>query len=185
MIWTLLLDIDRALFWCFVILLVIGVLSWARGGWQTRFERPARQLAHGRVELRPSWFGISWFGMIAALMVTVAINFARHRADLVIIVPSCLLAGMLLFDIPRTIVVSSHGLEERYWLRKNKCIRWSQIVEIESDLRGRSVTIKAADGTRIVHSFVLSGRARFLQEIKDHCGEHLPADFPREPLEST
>lgn len=89
-----------------------------------------------------------------------------------------------LLNLPGTIVVSGEGIEQQYWLRKNKRIRWGNIVEIDSDPKDRRVTIQAADGTKIDHSFFHSGRQRFLQELKQHCGSELPEDFPREPLEN-
>ena len=46
----------------------------------------------------------------------------------------------------------------------------------------RTVTITGADGTKIVHNRQLPNRPCLLVELKQHCGEKLPSDFPREPI---
>jgi hypothetical protein len=91
------------------------------------------------------------------------------------------LAVLLAFPFPGKIVVTSNGLEQVSWLWKNKRIRWEDIVEINTGETSRTVTITAVDGTKIIHSPRLPDRARLLTELKHHCGENLPADFPREP----
>jgi hypothetical protein len=45
------------------------------------------------------------------------------------------------------------------------------------------VTVTGKDGTKIIHSPMLADRPRFLLELKRHCGEELPPDFPREPID--
>ena len=51
--------------------------------------------------------------------------------------------------------------------------------------KSRTVTITGADGIKIVHSRQLPDRPRLLWELKQHCGEQLPADFPRERVSSS
>lgn len=84
--------------------------------------------------------------------------------------------------VPGTIVVADDGLEQRYWFRMDKRIGWKNIEEIKS-VKWSTVTITGTDGTKIVHSPMLADRPRFLLELKRHCGEELPPDFPREPIE--
>ena len=86
---------------------------------------------------------------------------------------------------PGTIVIDSEGLQQTSWAWKNKRIRWTDIVEINTGEKSRTVTISGADGTKIVHSRRLPDRPRLLWEIKQRCGEQLPADFPREPVSSS
>jgi hypothetical protein len=92
-----------------------------------------------------------------------------------------LLALMLLFSFPGSVVITVDGLEEVYWFRRRKRIQWKDIVEINTGEKSRTVTITGADGTRIVHSPQLPDRPRLLLELKNRCGENLPPDFPREP----
>jgi Bacterial PH domain len=93
-----------------------------------------------------------------------------------------LLAVMFFVEFPATIVITTEGLEQFYWLRKNKRIRWEDIAEINTGEKSHTVTVTSADGTKIVHSAQLADRARLLLELKQHCGDSLPPDFPREPI---
>lgn len=184
MIWKLLLDIDRGLFWGCAALFIPGMIFGARGRLPASFDRPVKELSDGRVVLRSNWLGLSWFGMLITILPTSLLSYLRGHPNWLVTAPVCFFAGSVLFMIPGTITLGSEGLQEHFWLWKDKRIRWGDIVEIESDPKGRSLTIKAVDGKRIVHSSFLSGRPRLLREIKTHCGENLPADFPCEPLEN-
>jgi hypothetical protein len=87
-----------------------------------------------------------------------------------------------LIELPATIVAGSDGLEQVYWFRRNKRIGWGEIVEINTGEKSRVVTITGADGTKIIHSRQLTDRPRLLLELKRHCGDNLPPDFPCEPI---
>jgi hypothetical protein len=88
----------------------------------------------------------------------------------------------LLLSLPAALVVTDDCLEEVHWFWRNKRIRWKEIVEIETSANGRTVTVSAANGARIIHSRLHADRPRFLLELKRHCGDQLPQDFPREPI---
>jgi hypothetical protein len=75
-------------------------------------------------------------------------------------------------------LLTDSGLQEVFWLWRNTRIRWDEIVEINTEKKDSAVTVIGADKTRIIHSGRLPDRPRFLLEIKRHCGENLPADFP-------
>jgi hypothetical protein len=92
-------------------------------------------------------------------------------------------ALFIIFDFPGTIVVTRDGLEQKYWFHKRKRILWKEIVEIETCVLNEAVKITSMDGTKIVHSYLLADRLRLLLELKQHCGEELPPDFPREPID--
>lgn len=77
--------------------------------------------------------------------------------------------------------MSNEAIEQVFLLGWRKCIRWEDIVEIESNPKDRMVTITGADGTKIVYSRFLADRPRLLLELKQRCGEDLPPDFPQEP----
>jgi hypothetical protein len=83
-----------------------------------------------------------------------------------------------IFILPGTVFLTDDGLEEVFWLWRNKRIRWSEIVEINTERKGSAVMVIGGHQTKIIHSDRLPDRARFLAEIKRHCGENLPADFP-------
>jgi hypothetical protein len=106
-----------------------------------------------------------------------------HGKPLELVMAVCfgVIAVMVIFTFPGTIIASADGLEQTFWLWKNKGIRWTEIAEINTGEKSRTVTITGADGTKIVHSRQLPDRPGLLVTLKDHCGENLPPDFPREP----
>jgi hypothetical protein len=89
---------------------------------------------------------------------------------------------MIAVSFPAKIIVASGGLQQVSWLWKNKRISWEDIVEINTGEKSRMVTITDSDGTKIVHSRVLPDRPRLLIELRHHCGENLPLDFPHEAI---
>jgi hypothetical protein len=101
--------------------------------------------------------------------------------QLMIAVGLGVIAIMIAFTFPETIIVTADGLVQISWLWKTKLIHWADIVEINTGDKSRTVTITGADGTKIVHSRQLPDRPSFLRALKDHCGEKLPPGFPREP----
>jgi hypothetical protein len=112
-----------------------------------------------------------------------ALLFGKGGAlELVTGVGCVLVAVTSLIELPATIVTNSGGIEQTFWLRKNKRIRWKGVVEINTGEKIHTVTITSADGTKIIHSSQLADRARLLLELKQHCGDSLPPDFPRERI---
>lgn len=89
-----------------------------------------------------------------------------------------------LFSLPGILVVTKNTLEEHNWLWRNRKIKWTEIKEIRSENQGSAVTVIGPSRIRIVHSNVYPDHARFLMEIKKHCGDNLPSDFPEKPLSS-
>ena len=177
MIWKLLLRVDHVLFWILMVLVVLGMLG------KVKLGRSAKAGNDGRVEFGPSWFAFCFVGMLAALLPIMLVDYLHHRTERLAALQLIfigLLLVMSLFDLPGTIVTGSEGLEQIRWLQRHNRIRWGDIVEIDSSPKSRLVIIKAENGTKITHSFSHAGRERLLLEIKQHCGDNLPPDFPRE-----
>ncbi|MGB9144276.1 MAG: hypothetical protein WCC14_00500 [Acidobacteriaceae bacterium] len=149
-------------------------------------SRKAEVLATGRIEFAPNRRAmIAWLIMASACAYLIPVQFVhanRTFSSLLWPVGFALIAILLLASFPGTILVDSEGLEQIFWIWKNKRIGWADIVEINS---GGPVRVTGADGTKIVHSSQLPDRQRFLSELKEHCGEELPADFPREPISTS
>lgn len=101
--------------------------------------------------------------------------------NIMVVVVLGLLLFMIAFSFPDTVTVTGSGLEQGAWLWKHKRIRWAEIVEINAG--GGMLTITGADGTKIVHTRQFARQARLMTEIKLHCGENLPPDFPGEAPE--
>jgi hypothetical protein len=173
-----------------VLLGTAKLLFWVAAFWLLFRKAEARQRAtvhgDGRIEFaRNAYSYLAWILITVSLawLATRGLLFGkREPLALLQAVGLGLLPVMLLTEFPGTIMITDVGLEQLYWLRRNKRIQWEDIVEINTGEKIRSVTITADDGTKIVHSAGLPDRARLLLELKQHCGDNLPPDFPREPL---
>jgi hypothetical protein len=148
-------------------------------------QRKALVLRGGRIEFSPNRRAFWAWPLLVVCLVCATISQLKGRhgrpLDLIIAASLGILAMMIILTFPETIIVTDNGLEQISWLRKNKQIRWGDIVEINTGEKSRTVTITGADGTKIVHSRQLPDRPRLLMELKNRCGEKLPPDFPREP----
>lgn len=175
------LEIDRLLFWLLMALLLGGFVFKIRG------ERPPKDLGNCKLELRLNWFGSAMYSLIAVSIPNMAKAFVfKPSLNLPIflsIAAGLIVALLATTDFPGGIVLGPEGLEQRHWLRRNIHILWKDIVEVESE-RGGSITIKSSNGARIIHTIFLSGRSLLLRELKLHCGDELPANFPGEALDA-
>jgi Bacterial PH domain len=149
-------------------------------------QRKARARQDGRIEFTPNRRSFWAWTLLVAYLIYATINQLMHiqgRAlNLMVAVSLGILTVMIAFRFPGKIIVTADGLEQVSWLWRNKQIRWAEIGEINTGGKSRTVTITGADGTRIVHSRQLPDRQRLLMELKQHCGENLPPDFPQEPI---
>lgn len=152
-------------------------------------RRRANDLATGRIEFTPNRRATAaWLIMAAYFGYSVPDQFIYVGHKPLSIFNAVILAVIaisLLVSFPGTILIDSEGLQQTFWAGKNKRIRWADIVEINTGEKSRTVTITGADGTTIVHSRQLPDRPRLLWELKQHCGDELPADFPREQVSSS
>jgi hypothetical protein len=89
-----------------------------------------------------------------------------------------------LLSLPGTLVVTDEALEEINWVWKNKKIRWVEIQEIDTEKRGSAVTVIGSGRRKFVYTNVYPDRPRFLFEIKKHCGDDLPSNFPNQEMNS-
>lgn len=179
MIWKWLLWVARIIFWSSCALFLVAACSrfFARGN---PIERP-----EGLIEFPPSPMGYFCFVMMAAsLPLSLEGAFLHSRLtvfDCIMASYVVLIAIAICLSVPGTISVDPEEITQRFWLRKNRHIRWKDIVEVKTTIRG-PIEIPSNKRTKVNHSSFLVGRERFLFEIKKHCGDELPADFPREPL---
>jgi len=175
MIWKTAQWTVHLLFWIAIALVIYSFMTTNR--------RSARILPDGRIEFAQRWFAVwAWLFVMVRMSLFVP-SFLRHAGEPWGFIAGACLGGAVLsslFAIPDTLIVAEGGLGQVYWFRRNKRIRWDEIVEINSSKR--IVTVTGANGMKIVHSAPLADRPRFLLELKQHCGENLPPDFPREPI---
>ncbi len=165
--------------------IVAIAVFWSFSGSADR-QRKAKSLLDGGIEFTPNRRSYWAWALVVAYLIYAIVRRLMHInagwLNLDIAITFAGLAVMIAFPFPSAIHITDGGLEQISWLWKNKRIRWGDIVEINTGEKSRTVTIAAADGTKIIHSRQLPDRARLLMEIKHYCGESLPADFPREPL---
>jgi hypothetical protein len=186
MIWRNLLILDRILFWVALALVVLGMLG------KIRLERPLVTGRDGRIRLGLSGVGISlvvflltWISSLVHLsMQHSGTLLGKDWTDLLALAFAGFLLIALLVEAPATVVIGEDGLEQVFWFGRNRRVQWNKIAEIDSGPKDRTITITAEDGTSITHNVFFSGRSRLLLELKQRCGENLPPDFPREPVEA-
>jgi Bacterial PH domain len=151
-------------------------------------RREAKQLPTGEIEFVPNRRAFYAWPLLVSYLTYATVHWLKHLSgkpfNFLIAAGLATLTIMIATSFPSTIVVAADGLNQVSWLWENKRIRWEDIVEINTGEKSRAITITSADGTKIVHSRQLPDRARFLVEVKNHCGESLPADFPNEPITS-
>jgi len=181
MIWKTIHWTINLIFWIALGLILTGMI---------KSRRSAKIINHDQIEFAPRWF-VVWAWLFVALRMSFLVpDYVKQGLGKPwdFITGAALGVGVLasLSSIPGTLIVSHDGLKQVYWFWRNKQIRWGEIVEINTGEKGkgRTVTVKGANGTTIVHSGELPDRPRFLLELKQHCGENLPPDFPREPVAS-
>jgi hypothetical protein len=149
-------------------------------------HRKAQTLADGSVAFAPSKRSLLARFVLVAYTIYASIDQLTHAHRRPFSVESGLTMGImavtLLFQSPKTIVVTPDGIEQIPRFGKIRRIRWMEIAEINTGEKSKIVTITGADGTKIVHTPVLPDRTRLLIELKHHCGKNLPSDFPRETL---
>lgn len=178
MIWKLLPEIGRLLFWF--------ALAWVLFGLVFN-RRSARVINEGRVEFARDPIAICAWLFIIGFMASPATRRLAHSPenpwDIVILASLGLAALSIPFSFAGTIIANSDGLDQLYWFRRKKHIRWKDIDEIKTGAKNGLVTITSADGTQIIHSPKLAGRRQFMLEIQQHCGDDLPPEFPRVPFD--
>jgi hypothetical protein len=141
----------------------------------------AKDLGDGRVEFSPDPLTYCAWPLIALLPAWAAINELRRGSSdwsqLMGSVVVLLLAATEMFSFPGTILVSQEGIEQHFWLRGEKRIRWGDVAEIKEQGTRGPLTIHASDGTRVDFSGRLPDRPRFLAEIEKYCRGNLPPEF--------
>lgn len=170
---------------------LLGWIGFAMTLWSFwgKDNRKAQILNDKRIEFAPKKLAVLGSILIAVYFAYFTIaNLVKHwhETPFDLLISACvgLVSLTIVFSLPGAIVVTADGVNQLFWFRKNKHIRWVDIVEINTGKKSRAVTITGVDRTKIVHSRQLADRSRLLFEVKQHCGESLPPDFHRESIAS-
>ena len=168
----------HALFWIALVIVLVGLFKRNRGY--------AKLCPNGEVRFLPRWWFVAAWIYILVRFGFIGSNYLRtgFRDPLEFLTGAMMaivaIGGVL--SISGVLVVTNDALEERNWIWRNRKIRWSEIQEIHAEKKGSAITVIGPGRGRILYTNVYPDRARFLMEIKKHCGDNLPPDFPSEPL---
>lgn len=154
------------IFWAALVWMLLGLLGVVGS------ERNAMEYSDGRIAFTQS------VPVAAALPIVLAYFLFTSIHRLFFALLWGLLVISIVAELPGSIIASDECLKQTFWFRRNKRILWEDIVEINTGKKGRDVTIVSSDGTKIVHGAGLADRPRLLRELKMHCGDNLPANFP-------
>jgi hypothetical protein len=140
--------------------------------------RTARPLSEGGLEFaadqRAFLAMYIFLGVFAVIGVGGTISALISHASLLFPLVCLGFTLLLLRVLPGTIVLSTEGLEQRFWLAKVTRIGWSQVREIAVRHEKGLVTIRSKSGTKIEHTRQLPDRARLLAELEARCPEKMP-----------
>ena len=167
-------------FWIALALVCAGLFK--------RNQGSAKLSSNGNVRFAPRWWFVCawvyiliWFGFIGSGYLRTGLKQPLEFTTGALI--SIAAIGALL-SLPGILEVTNEALEERNWVLRNKRIPWGEIQEIRTEKRGRAVTVIGSGRRKIMYTNLYPDRTRFLLEIKKHCGDDLPPDFPSEKLNS-
>ena len=156
------------------------LLAWMhlRGSNRTR---SAKDIGDGRVEFSPDLLTYFAWPLIVLLPVWPAIIELRRGSgewwQFMTPVVLLFLAASEMFSFPGTIFVSHDAIEQHFWLRSEKRIRWGEVTGIKEHGLSGAVTITASDNTKINFYSRLPDRTRFMAEIERYCQGNLPPEF--------
>jgi hypothetical protein len=169
-----------ALFWIALALVLIGVFK--------RNLRSATLCSNGKVQFAPRWWFVCAWAFILVRFGFTGTNYLRSglKEPLQFVTGALIWVAVIgaVLSIPGILVVTNEALEEVNWVWRNKRIRWSEIQEIQTEKRGSAVTVVGSGRSKIVYTNIYPDRPRFLLEIKRHCSDNLPPNFPDEKLSS-
>jgi len=168
----------HVLFWIALALVCAGLFKTNQGS--------AKLSSNGNVRFPPRWWFVCAWVYILTRFAFIGSGYLRTGLK----EPLQFTTGALiwiaaigaLLSLPGVLVVSNEALEERNWVLRNKRIQWTEIQEIQTEKRGKAITVIGRGRRKILHTNVYPDRTRFLLEIKRHCGDDLPPDFPNENL---
>ena len=81
-----------------------------------------------------------------------------------------------LFQVPGTIYLTPTAVEQRFWLRADRVIPYSEIMTVYAAARGGSLTrVLGANRVTITHGFNHSASAVFRTELERRSGKRLSA----------
>jgi hypothetical protein len=81
------------------------------------------------------------------------------------------LLALIAFQMPGTIVFTPTALVQRFWFRKDKSIRYEEVMSVQLIGAGRMTRVLGDNRVSITHTWNHSGAAQFRQEIERRTGK--------------
>jgi hypothetical protein len=72
--------------------------------------------------------------------------------------------------MPGTIVLTASGIVQRFWLRSDKAIAYSEVMSLQTIGAGRMVRVLGDNRVSITHTWNHSGQAEFIKELEQRSG---------------
>jgi hypothetical protein len=83
------------------------------------------------------------------------------------------LLGLVLFQMPGTIAFTPMGLTQRFWLRKDKSMRYDEIMSTQVIGAGRMTRVLGDNRVSITHTWNHSGSDQFRKELERRTGKRV------------
>ena len=84
-----------------------------------------------------------------------------------------LLAAFILFQMPGTIVLTPTAVFQRFWLRSDKSILYTEIMSIQAIGAGRMTRVLGDNRVSITHTWNHSGAEQFRKELERRTGKRI------------
>jgi hypothetical protein len=83
------------------------------------------------------------------------------------------LVALVLYQMPGTIVLTPTALVQRFWLRKEKMIRYDEVMSIQMIGAGRMTRVLGDNRVSITHTWNHSAAEQFRQELERRTGKRV------------
>ena len=81
--------------------------------------------------------------------------------------------GVAAYQLPGTIILTSDRVLQRFWLRKQKELRYNQITAIHAARAGAVIRVVGPHGAMITHTFNHAGSMIFCSELALRSGREI------------
>jgi hypothetical protein len=84
-----------------------------------------------------------------------------------------LLAAFILFQMPGTIILTPTAVSQRFWLRSDKSILYTEIMSIQAIGAGRMTRVLGDNRVSVTHTWNHSGAEQFRKELGRRTGKRI------------
>ena len=95
---------------------------------------------------------------------------SHHHVPLWLPLMFLVLFLLVIWQMPGTIVFTPTGLVQRFWLRKEKAMRYDEIMSAQVVGAGKMTRVLGDNRVSITHTWNHSGQAEFIKELEQRSG---------------